>query len=694
MGFIRQQSNGVCGNCRNHTITRCKHTNARVYSCLVFHTGSDKRPFGLEQRYCLSLHVRTHQRTVCVIVFQERNHRSCNRNDHLRGNIHKVNAILFDFQNLFPITSRNLMICKVSVFGQRFVCLCNNVIIFYISGHINNFVCYNASCLVYSPIRSFNKAIFVDSCECCQIRNQTDVRAFWRFNRAHSSVMAIMYVTNFKPCTVSGQTARTQCRQTTLMGQFCQRVVLIHELRQRRRTKEFFNCSRNWTDIDQTLWCDHVHILCLNVHPFPNDPFHSGETNPELVLQQFANRTDSTVAQVVDVVHCTNAFAEIQEIADGCIDIVQNNMLRNEFIQPLLYLFFYFFRCGGTFENFSQNRERNLFVDFIFADVKLYIRLQVNHAVTDDLNFPLYKPDGIFSGFGDIIFFTFYCQECSLYTSFLNLFCLFVSQGRSCIKQQFACHFIDDRTGQGMSSQTACNAQLLIILIPTEPAQIIPLCIEEQIVQVGQGAFHRRRFARTQLLINIQQCIFGILGAVLLQNGLPQTFIIPEHLIDFFVCSDTDCTDKGCQCNFPVLINPDIDDIVGIHFIFQPCTTVRNDSGLKQILTGAVFFRSVINARRTNQLRNDDTFCTIDDKRAAFGHEREVAHINFAFLDLAGFLIPEGRRHTQCGSISCILLLAFCNGILRLFINPVINKVQNQIAVVVCDRRNVPEDFL
>ena len=230
------------------------------------------------------------------------------------------------------------MICKVSVFGQRFVCLCNNVIIFYVRSHIDNFVCYNASCLVYSPIRSFNKAIFVDSCECCQIRNQTDVRTFWRFNRAHSSVMAIMYVTNFKSCTISGQTARTQCRQTTLMGQFCQRVVLIHELRQRRRTKEFFNCSRNWTDIDQTLRCDHVHILCLNVHPFPNDPFHSGETNPELVLQQFANRTDSTVAQVVDVVHSTNAFAEVQEIADGCIDIIQNNMLRNEFIQPLLQL--------------------------------------------------------------------------------------------------------------------------------------------------------------------------------------------------------------------------------------------------------------------------------------------------------------------------------------------------------------------
>ncbi len=61
----------------------------------------------------------------------------------------------------------------------------------------------------------------------------------WRLDRAHSSVMAVMYVTYLESGTVTGQTARAQCGQTTLVGQFCQRVVLIHELRQRRGAEEF-----------------------------------------------------------------------------------------------------------------------------------------------------------------------------------------------------------------------------------------------------------------------------------------------------------------------------------------------------------------------------------------------------------------------------------------------------------------------
>ena len=123
LAVVITQGDGIGGDGGNHAGLLGLQADFGIHSGLVLHTGADNRTLGLEQRHCLSLHVRAHQCTVCVIVFQERNHRSCNRNDHLRGNIHKVNAILFDFQNLFPITSRNLAICKVSVFGQRFVCL-------------------------------------------------------------------------------------------------------------------------------------------------------------------------------------------------------------------------------------------------------------------------------------------------------------------------------------------------------------------------------------------------------------------------------------------------------------------------------------------------------------------------------------------------------------------------------------------
>jgi hypothetical protein len=39
----------------------------------IFQTGRDQRRFGDEQRHGLALHVRTHQRAVRVVVFEERN---------------------------------------------------------------------------------------------------------------------------------------------------------------------------------------------------------------------------------------------------------------------------------------------------------------------------------------------------------------------------------------------------------------------------------------------------------------------------------------------------------------------------------------------------------------------------------------------------------------------------------------------
>ena len=63
--------------------------------------------------------------------------------------------------------------------------------------------------------------------------------------------MCIVNVTDLEACAVSGQTAGAQCRQTALMGQLTQRVVLIHELGQLGRTEEFLDCRLDRLDIDQ-----------------------------------------------------------------------------------------------------------------------------------------------------------------------------------------------------------------------------------------------------------------------------------------------------------------------------------------------------------------------------------------------------------------------------------------------------------
>ena len=61
------------------------HDGAGIARDAVFETGGHKRRFGDEQRHGLALHVRTHQRAVRVVVFQERNQRRRHRHQLLRA---------------------------------------------------------------------------------------------------------------------------------------------------------------------------------------------------------------------------------------------------------------------------------------------------------------------------------------------------------------------------------------------------------------------------------------------------------------------------------------------------------------------------------------------------------------------------------------------------------------------------------
>ena len=121
----------------------------------------------------------------------------------------------------------------MSVFIQRLIRLGYMVIILFIRRHVDYFVCNPRIlriCLVNLPVRRLYEAVLIDSGVSCQRVDQTDIRSLRRLNRTHPSIMGIMHVTHFKSRPVSRQTARSQCRETSLVGQLTQRVILIHEL--------------------------------------------------------------------------------------------------------------------------------------------------------------------------------------------------------------------------------------------------------------------------------------------------------------------------------------------------------------------------------------------------------------------------------------------------------------------------------
>ena len=669
VSIFRSDHDVVCVHSVNNTVDIGNDADTRVNCCLVLHTGTDNRVFCLEKRNCLTLHVRTHQSSVGIVVLEEWDHRCCDRYNHLWRYVHVVYLLaLYDFYHV-AVTNRYHLVFKGVFLGQRFVRLCNDKFVFTVSSHIFYFIEDLAGLFVDTAVRRLNKAVFVDSCKGSQIGNQTDVRAFRGLNRAHSSVMAVVYVSYLESRTVSGKTARAQRGQTSLMGQLCQRVVLVHELGQRRGTEEFLDCCHNRTDVDQSLWSDDLHILCLGGHSLTDDTLHSGEADAELVLQQLADGTDSSVAQMVDVVGGADAVAQTADIVDGSKDIILDDMLWNQVVHSFLDGLTQVLVGGAAVENLAENRETNLFIYADFFQLVLSIAgnivQNIDHAVGDYLNnlVAALQENGI--------------NACAL--DFLS-FCTGKDFVRLC--HHFAGAAVDDWLCHDVSVNTAGNSQLLIIFIASHTGEVISSCIEEQRIDMGLCAVYCWRFARTQLSVDLQQSLLGIVGAVLF-DGRNDTDIVAKEIQNLCIAGKAQSTDKGGNRQLSVFINTDIEDIVGVGLIFQPCAAVWNYGRSEKLFTSLVAGYAVVHTRRTHQLRNDNTFCAVDDKCTAWCHNREITHEDILLFDLAGFLVQEAGAHAQRSGKGCVALLTLFDTVFRFFVKTVVDKVKYQIALIV-----------
>ena len=77
----------------NNTLALCCNLRTRVACELTFDACTYNRSFALQQRNCLAHHVRTHQRTVGIVMLQERNQRGRNRSNLLGRYVHQFHFI-------------------------------------------------------------------------------------------------------------------------------------------------------------------------------------------------------------------------------------------------------------------------------------------------------------------------------------------------------------------------------------------------------------------------------------------------------------------------------------------------------------------------------------------------------------------------------------------------------------------------
>ena len=82
--------------------------------------------------------------------------------------------------------------------------------------------------------------------------------------------------------------------------------------------------------------------------------------------------------------------------------------------------------------------------------------------------------------------------------------------------------------------------------------------------------------------------------------------------------------DEAGDRNLAVFINANVENVVCIGLVLEPCAAVRDYGSGEQNLVGLVKLPAVVYARGTNELRYDRAFCTVDDegrdvyKRQAF----------------------------------------------------------------------------
>ena len=252
-----------------------------------------------QQRHRLALHVGAHQRPVGVVVLQERDHRGGNR-DHLpRGDVHVVDAGRADVVDLAALAAhQHPVLGEPAVVGERRVGLRDDVPVLLVRGQVVDLL--GDPAVDDLAVRGLDEAERVDPGERGQRPDQADVRALRGLDRAHPAVVAGVHVADLEAGPLPGQPAGAERGQPPLVGQPGQRVGLVHELGQLAGAEELLDRGHHRPDVDQGLRGDRLDVL--GGHPLADDPLHPGQPDPDLVLDQLADRAQPAVAEVVDVV--------------------------------------------------------------------------------------------------------------------------------------------------------------------------------------------------------------------------------------------------------------------------------------------------------------------------------------------------------------------------------------------------------
>ena len=629
--------------------------DAAVGDHVLLDTRADDRGFRSHQGHGLAHHVRTHQRTVGVVVLQERDKARGDRGNLVRSHVHQVHFAGRDHGEIGAFTRLDaIRLQEIALPVDRGVRLCGDQV-FLLLGRIvvDVRIVHIDLAVLHAAVRRLDEAHRGDLRIDAQRRDQTDVRAFRRLDRAKASVVRVVHVSHLETGAVTRQTAGTEGRQTAFVRDFGQRVDLVHELRELRGSEEGVDHRRKGLGVDQVHRREH--LVVTHVHALADRTRHAHETDRELIRQLLAHRADAAVRQVVDVVDVGLRVDQLDQVFDDGDDVLARQ------------------RADGRIGVQIQ-----LLVDAVTAHIAQVIAFVREEQLLDDVarrsligrlrsaQLPVNINHGLLLG----------------------------------VARVFLQRIVDDREVDArevlLVQQNRLGAAFedLVHMLLLENR----LAVHDHVVSFDGN--HLARVLVHEVLDPRREHPRGQLAA----HGLLEVGLVDLHLVrqvedfqDLLVGLVADGAQQRRDGQFLLTVDVRIHHVVDVRSELDPRTLERNDSRRVELGAVRVHALSEEHAGRTVQLGYDDTLRTVDDERTAFGHigDRTEVHVLNDNTEIFVFVVRavELQLGFQRNAVRQTALQALLDRVTGR-VDIVVDKLQNEIVPGIRDGEIFLEDLV
>ena len=277
-----------------------EHDIACVDGRAVLEPGADERRLRDHQRHRLALHVRAHERAIGVVVLEEGDERRPDGDDLRRVDVHVLHFLRRGSDRLTPgaAAEHGVVHELARLLVDRLVRLSDGELLLLGRVEVDDLVGHLA--VLHHAARRLHEAELGHGRHRGERADEADVRALRRLDRAHAPVVRRMHVADLDRGALAREPSRAERGEPPPVREACERVGLVHELRELRGPEELLERRHDRTDVDDRLRRDRVDVF--RRHALAHDALHAVEAHPEGFLDELTHRAQTAVPEVLVLV--------------------------------------------------------------------------------------------------------------------------------------------------------------------------------------------------------------------------------------------------------------------------------------------------------------------------------------------------------------------------------------------------------